>query len=300
MPHMDWDDIRVFAAVARAGGLAAGALAAGVDRSTASRRIQSLERALSVRLFLRTRDGLRASPAAARLLQHAEQMEQAAQAMHSVGSETTRVHGRVRIATTEALATMLVRAGLLELSARHPELEVELLGSNRVLDLARGEADLALRVSAVKEPSLRVRKVAGLGFAAYAAAAYVQQRGRPGSERQLAGHSVLLPSAELAQLPEAKWLASQPDVHVALRTNSIPALLAALSAGTGVAVIASGLARSTRGLVRLFEIAALKPRPLWIALHPDAAARSAVRVTADHIAAILTRAPRPLQEIERR
>jgi DNA-binding transcriptional LysR family regulator len=134
---MDWDDIRVFAAVARAGGLAAGAQAAGVDRSTASRRIQSLERALSVRLFLRTRDGLRPAPAAARLLQHAEHMERAAVALQTVGSETSSVRGRVRIATTEALATMLVRAGLLELSARHPELELELLGGNRVVDLSR-------------------------------------------------------------------------------------------------------------------------------------------------------------------
>jgi DNA-binding transcriptional LysR family regulator len=286
---MDWDDIRVFAAVARAGGLAAGAQAAGVDRSTASRRIQNLERALSVRLFLRTRDGLRPAPAADRLLQHAEHMERAAVALQTVGSETSTVRGRVRIATTEALATMLVRAGMLELSARHPELEIELLGSNRVLDLARGEADLALRVVAVKEPSLRVRKVVGLGFAAYASAEYVQRCGRPSSEQQLAGHSVVTHSAELEQLPEAKWLASQADVRVVLRTNSITALLAAISGGAGIGVLAGGLAQHALNLIRLFEIRALRPRPLWLVMHPDAASRQAVRATGDHIREILRR-----------
>lgn len=284
---MDWDDIRVFAAVAQAGGLAAGARAAGVDRSTASRRIQNLERALRVRLFLRTRDGMRPAPAAERLLQHAEHMQAAAQALRAAGNETTTVRGRVRVATTEALATMLVRAGILELNARHPELELELLGSNRVLDLGRGEADLALRVVAVKEPSLRVRKVAGLGFAAYASAAYVQWRGRPSTEQQLAGHSVILHSAELAQLPEAKWLAHRPDVQIALRTNSITALLAAIAGGAGIGILAGGLAQQALDLIQLFEVRALRPRPLWLVSHPDASTRPAVKAVADHIQQIL-------------
>lgn len=288
---MDWDDVRVFSAVAQAGGLAQGARAAGVDRSTASRRIQNLEEALRVRLFLRTRDGLRPSAAAQRLLRHAERMADAARALQAAGKESAAVSGRVRVATTEALATMLVRAGMLELRARHPELEIELLGSNRVLDLARGEADLALRVSAIKEPSLRVRKVAGLSFATYASPAYVKQHGQPGSEQQLAGHHVVVHSGELEQLPEAKWLASRTGVRVALRTNSITTLLAAIAAGAGIGVLAGGLAQQALGLVRLFEVRALRPRPLWLVTHPDAASRPAVRVTAEHIAAILSRAP---------
>jgi DNA-binding transcriptional LysR family regulator len=170
---------------------------------------------------------------------------------------------------------------------RHPELEIELLGSNRVLDLARGEADLALRVVAVKEPSLRVRKVAGLGFAAYASSAYVQRRGRPNGEQQLAGHSVILQSAELAQLPEAKWLANQPDVEIALRTNSITALLAAIAGGAGIGILAGGLAKQALDLIQLFEVRTLRPRPLWLVAHPDASTRPAVQAVADHIQQIL-------------
>jgi DNA-binding transcriptional LysR family regulator len=288
MACMDWDDVRVFAAVLRARNLGAGASAAGVDRSTASRRIASLERALKTKLFLRTRDGLQPSAAGERLLAHAERMAAEAQALEASASESgSEVSGRVRLATTETLAAMLVRQGLLDLCRRYPALELELLGENRVVDLTRGEADLALRVTTAKEPSLRVRRVARLGFAAFADEAYTRTRGRPRSEHELAGHDVLVHAGELARLPEAKWLTTRPGVRVVLRTSSMTALLAAVSAGAGIAVISGSWMERQFGLIRLFDIDALAPRSLWLVSHPDASARSAVRVTADHIAALL-------------
>jgi DNA-binding transcriptional LysR family regulator len=290
MQGMDWDDVRVFHAVASARSLAAGARQAGQDRSTASRRIAALERALGARLFFRTRDGLRLSPTGERLLEHAERMAADARALEASGSEEgAEVGGRVRIATTESLAAMLVREGLLELRGRHPQLEIELLGSNRSVDLARGEADMALRISAIKEPSLRARKVARLPFALFAGQPYVQRRGRPRSERELAGHDVLLHGGELAALPESRWLASRPGVRVALRTSSMTALLAAAIDGAGVAAITGPWGERELGLVRLFDLEAIPPRPLWLVMHPDARARTAVRAVADHVAAIVGR-----------
>src|SRR5690349_15631934 len=199
---LDWDDVRVFAAVARAESLSAGARDVGLDRSTASRRITSLEAAVGARLFLRTRDGLRLSAVGIRLREHAERMAGEARALVTSAADGGRsASGLVRIATTEALAATLVRRGLLELRGAHPDLEVELLGANRVVDLARGEADLALRVTKTAEPSLRVRRVARLPFHAVAGEPYVRRRGRPRNERELAGHDVLLHSGELATLP---------------------------------------------------------------------------------------------------
>jgi DNA-binding transcriptional LysR family regulator len=285
---MDWDDVRVFEAVASARSLSAGARGAGVDRSTASRRIAGLERALGARLFLRTRSGLRLSPAGERLLVHAGRMGEQARALQAAASEAgATATGKVRIATTEALATTLVRSGLLELRARHPGLELELLGGNRVLDLARGEADLALRVTRVSEPSLRVRKVARLPFALFAAERYLARRGRPKSERELAGHEVLAHGGELASLPEARWLTGRAGVQVVLRSSSLVALMAAAIEGAGLVVLAGALGERDYGLVRLFDIESLTPRPLWLAMHPDAAARSAVRIVADRIARIV-------------
>src|SRR4051794_26999077 len=110
---MDWDDVRVFRAVARAHSLAAGAREAGQDRSTASRRIAALERDLGARLFLRTRDGLRLSPTGDRLLVHAERMDAEARALAlSAAEDAEGASGLVRLATTESLAALLVREGL--------------------------------------------------------------------------------------------------------------------------------------------------------------------------------------------
>jgi DNA-binding transcriptional LysR family regulator len=290
MPPMNWDDVRVFVAIARAKSLGAGARAVGLDRSTASRRIAALETSLGARLFLRTRDGLRLSTVGDGLLVHAERMSADATALASAASQAgDQVRGRVRLATTESLAAMLVRGGLLDLSQRHPGLELEVLGENRIVDLSRGDADLALRVSPVREPSLRAKRVARLPFSLYAAERYVARRGRPLGERDLDGHDAVAYGGEFVALPEAKWLGAQAGVRVVLRTTSVTAMISAVIDGFGVAPIAGAWAERELGLVRLFEIDALQPRSLWLAMHPDSATRAAVRAVATRVGEIAKR-----------
>jgi DNA-binding transcriptional LysR family regulator len=290
MQRMEWDDVRVFLAVARAKGLAGGARALNLDRSTASRRIASLERSLHARLFLRTRDGLRLSAAGSALVERAERMASEAKAIESTAALTAdAVRGRVRLATTESLAAMLVRGGLLELVSRHASLELELLGDNRVVDLPRGEADLALRLSPVREPSLRVKRVARLPFVLIASQAYLSRQRGPRDASELAGHDAVTFGGDLASLPEARWLAAHPEVRVVLRTTSVTALLAAVVDGAGLAVVAGVWGERELGLVRLVAIDGLSPRPLWLVMHPDAADRAAVRAVAAQVAAIAKR-----------
>jgi DNA-binding transcriptional LysR family regulator len=287
---MDWDDVRVFLAVAQAASLAQGARAVGLDRSTASRRLAALEAALGAQLFVRAPGGLRLTTAGRRLTHRAEAMGQAARAMLAEATlEQAELAGTVRVATTEAFAVLLVQEGLLALRAQHPQLVVELLGGNRPLDIARGEADLALRVSPVKEAHVKVRRVARLGLALFASEDYVRRRGAPASPKALAGHDVVLLGGELAVVPEAQWLASQPGVQVAFRSSSMSALLAAVSGGAGIGAFTDAWGARTEGLRRLFALEFIEPRPLFLATAPEAAARPAVRVVADHIAEILGR-----------
>ena len=290
MLRMNWDDVRVFLSVERAGSLAGGARAAGLDKSTASRRIASLDASLGARLFLRARDGLRLSAAGVRFRAHAEEMATIATSLMSTAQdEASGVIGRVRVATTESLAAVLVREGLLELTARHPKLELELFGENRIVDLTRGEADLALRIAPAKEPSLQVKRVALLPFAVFASEDYVARRGRPESDAELGGHDVVAYAGELERLPEARWLLAHPEARIVLRTTSIPALLSAVVAGYGLAVIAGAWAGVELGLSRLFMVSDLPPRSLWLAAHPDALQRPAVRAVWNEIARIAKR-----------
>ncbi|MFT3767192.1 MAG: LysR family transcriptional regulator [Minicystis sp.] len=258
--------------------------------STASRRIAALETALGAKVFLRTRDGLRLSPTGTRLLERAERMAAEARALATDAADAGgQIAGTVRVATTEALAVMLVEEGILELCERYRGLVIELLGGNRPLDLTRGEADLALRVTPVREADVQVRRVVRLGFAAFAAESYARRRGAPADEHGLAGHDIVLPGGELSALPEAKWLATRPDVRVAFRSSSMPALMSAAAAGVGIGVLTDAWGLRVPGLRRLFAVDAIEPRPLWLATAPDSASRAAVKLVAERIVAILTR-----------
>jgi DNA-binding transcriptional LysR family regulator len=195
------------------------------------------------------------------------------------------VEGVVRVATTEGLATLLVERGLLQLLEQHPGLTIELLSGNRPLDMGAGEADLALRLVRPEAGEVRVRKLAELELAVCASSAYVARRGAPRSEAELAGHRALVTGGELARLPESRWLAEVPGVRVALRTASMPALAVATRAGVGIAALPVAWARLD-GLEILFP-APVPPRPLWLAVAPDAANRPAVRAVAERLATLV-------------
>jgi DNA-binding transcriptional LysR family regulator len=262
----------------------------GVDRSTVSRRLTLLERRLGTRFFARTRDGLRPTAAAERVRPFVEKMAaDVADVEQAALSETGEASGVVRVATTEAMATLLVNGGLLALREQHPKLLVELLSSNQPVDLLRGEADVALRVSPLRHASLRVRCVARLKVGLFAAPSYLEGRGRPTTPTALCGHDVIIPAGDLAKLPEARWLAARTGVRVVFRSNSIPALLSAAARGLGVVPLTAAWADLDRRLERFQLIEELPARAVWLVTPSAAGTRVAVRVVADRIAAIFAR-----------
>lgn len=262
----------------RAPTLALGAKALGIDKSTASRRIDGLETSLGAKLFVRTREGMRPSAVGERLRGHAERIEAEMLALTSAavaGGE--EIAGRVRIATTEGLAARLVQAGILELRNEHPGLELEVLGGNRPVDLSRGEADLAIRVTPATDPTLTVRVLHKSPIGLYAAPAYLGARGTPKRLSDLSGHDVLLPSAELDVLPEARLLRELPGVIVSFRSSSLPALVEAALRGHGLVPLTEAWGDGTAGLERVLTLSNIPPRPTWLVVHPDVANRPAVR-----------------------
>jgi DNA-binding transcriptional LysR family regulator len=291
---LPWDDVRVLLALLRTKSLAGAGRALGVDRSTMSRRVASLERALGAKLFLRTRDGLRPAAAAERLRAQAERVEAEMRAFERAATaREDQISGVVRVAATEAFGAFLVERGLLDLRRDHPGVVVELIGGNRPVDIARGEADIALRLVPLQEAALKARCVARLGFGLYSSPSYLKERGTPRAEADLDGHDVLVPGGELSQLPEAKWLASQPGVRIAFRSTSMPAIHAACAAGHGLAVLTRPWGELTPALTQVFPIEELPRRPLWLVVQPDVAKRPEVRVVVERIGAIadgLTRA----------
>jgi DNA-binding transcriptional LysR family regulator len=287
---VDWDDVRVLLAVFRAKSLEGAARQVGLDASTVSRRLAHLEEKIEARLFVRTRDGMRPTAAADRLRAHAESMEREAAALvRAARARESHASGVVRVATTDALGRLLVAEGLLDLQREHPELVIELMGENRPVDLARGDADVAVRLAALRQPSLRARCLASMGVGLFAAPSYLAARGRVRGPAALEGHDVLVPSGELARLPEARWLARRPGVRVRLRSNSVASLVLAAVLGHGVVPLPVGWGDSEAGLERLFVLDAIPKRKIWLVTHESAAERPSVGVVAAQIATLLAR-----------
>ena len=292
---MIWDDARFVLALLRTPSSERAAELLGVDRSTISRRLAAIEKSLGATLFARTRNGHRPSAAALRLRPHAEAMEQAARALETAVGDAGEggVTGRVRVASTEGLAAMLVADGLLDVARAHPALDLEVIGGNRPVDLANDEADLALRVAAVREAALRVRCLARVGIGLFASHAYVGTRGKPQQQAvargDLAGHDLLLPAGELARLPEARWLAARKGARVALRSNTMPTLIAAAVAGHGIVALDLSWGRANTELAELAVLDHIPRRPVWLVTRAETPERTAIRVVRERIAAIVAR-----------
>jgi DNA-binding transcriptional LysR family regulator len=287
---VEWDDVRVLLALFRASNLHDAGRALGMNASTVSRRLAALETRMGGQLFARTRDGLRPTAAADRLRPHAERMETDAAALaHAMRADAHEVSGVVRVATTEAFARILAHNGLLSVRDDHPDVVVELLAGNRPVDLGRGEADLAIRLAALRQQALRGRCLATMGVALFASPEYLRVRGFVKAAADLAGHDVLVPAGELAQLPEAKWLARQPGVRVVFRSNCMPALVEAAQRGAGIVPLPIGWGKSERGLDQLFELDSAGKRKIWLVAHDAAAKRPEVRVVSKQIITIFER-----------
>ena len=158
---MNWDDTRIFLALQREGTLRSAARVAGVDQATVGRRVAALERALGATLFLRTSEGYVLTPAGENALQSAEKMEKFADDLVRQAQGTdTRLAGEVKVTTTDTLALEFVIPSIARLHAEHPDVHVILNTSTQLLNLARREADIAIRNQKPENPDLVARRLA--------------------------------------------------------------------------------------------------------------------------------------------
>lgn len=282
---LQWDDARIFLAIARAGSLSGASAALGLGVATVSRRLDRLEAALAMPLFSRHQSGYRLTADGQALLAPAEALEQAAQALGDAAQSQGQVAGVVRLATAENLANPLIVPSLALLLERHPGLRVQLVSGVQTLNLHRRDADLAVRMAQPTAGHLTIRRLGTLGFGLYGAPAYVQARAAPDGCLAFEGEAFIGWDEDHAHLPAARWLERTLRGRPArLETNTLSAQLAAAEAGLGLAVLPHFLARSA-GLVCV-ERQLGADQPIWLAMHADLAQSRRVRAVADHLIAL--------------
>lgn len=278
MGAFSWDGARVLLVAARGGSLSAAAKALRVDQATVSRRLVALEREAGARLLDRLPHGVRPTTVGARLLARVEAMEGAALAAErELCGAREGLTGALRLTAPEVLGSRFLAPRLGPFLERHPRLTLELRAQNRVANLTRREADVALRLAAPGQPSLVARAVGVVATGLYASHEYVAARGRPGPGR-FAGHALIDFDETLRPEPETSWLARHAaGGRVALRCNTLAAQAEAVAAGVGAALLPCYLAAGYAALVPLLSPHEVLARKLWVVTHADARRGEAVR-----------------------
>jgi DNA-binding transcriptional LysR family regulator len=285
----DWSDLKFFLELSRGGTLAAAARKLGVDNTTVGRRLAALERDLGAKLLARTPDGTTLTPAGEAIRTAAEQMEQAVfrGEQQALGADR-KLSGLVRIATTEMLGELVVMPALRVLHERHPQIRVELIAGSSKLDLARREADVALRYTRPESGDLVVHRAGTVAFAAYASKEYLAARGRPERGGGFSGHDIVAFDTGMRTYRKGGELAGEPlrDVRFVLRTNSVLMLLSAVRQGLGIGPFPCVLAQPHPELEKIFD-APPELDELWLVVHRDVQQTGRVRAVLEAVEARL-------------
>jgi DNA-binding transcriptional LysR family regulator len=264
---MDWTGPKLVLAVVRAGTLSGAATALGIDHSTAFRRLRSLERSLGTQLFERLPGGsYQATAAGERMALAAERMEDEVLALdRDLAGGDIKLAGWLRVTSSESLAFRLLTPQLKAFRAGYPGIGVELVLDNRLLDLSRREADVAVRTVRPKDGDLWGRKLADIAWGVYGARAYLRRTSSP----RLADHAFIGWDENSRRIRVAEWVETMagPDA-ITYRTGSLVNQLAAVRSGLGLAALPCYLGDTEPGLMRVgVEPIAELADELWIVTH---------------------------------
>ena len=265
MDSPDWDDLRYLLAVARHGSAAAAARALDVTHATVLRRVQAAEKGFGLRVFERVAGRFRVVEQAKPLLAMAESIErQVQETRRHVAAREVVLEGALRVTTTESLMDRLLPPILHNFAQRHPNIVLELLVTNQVLDLDRQEADVTIRPAAEPPETLVGMRLSKLAFAVYG-----PKKGGAAAGRPLAEMSWLALEGSLTHSPVGRWLRDQvAPQRVVLKADSFIVLRNMAEAGLGVAVLPCFLGESSPLLQRIAD-APEAASQLWILTHAE-------------------------------
>jgi DNA-binding transcriptional LysR family regulator len=299
-----WDDVRFFLAVSREGSFSAAARGLGVDHVTVARRITLLEQQLGAKLLSRTPEGFATTQAGQTILSQCEAMEVAALNLERlVSGQDSRADGLVRVTATDALTYRFVIPCIAAIHKTHPGLQIDLLTGIRVMDIARREADLAVRVmfNRPTDSSLVCRKLGDVGFTLYASRAYLAEHGTPKRGHGLGGHDLITFMGAPVSLRSRFFMGeSLEGARVLMRSNDQVAQLRATAKGLGIIELACFFGDCDSEVTRVWPDEAPTFRPLWLITHQDLRRATRIRVVSSAIAEAFQREARVLRYGQRR
>lgn len=266
---MDWDDLRIFLAVARGESLSAAGKGLKIDPATVGRRVGRLEEALAARLFVKSPQGYALTEAGARLLPHAEAAEAALRGAGEGLTSPEGLTGLVRLGAPDGCANYLLPQVLARMCNRHPGLEVQLVALPRVFNLSKREADMAIGVSRPETGRLTVQKLTDYRLHLAASRDYLARHAAITSRADLSGHRLVGYIPDMIFDKELDYLAELGLAAPPLASNSVSVQLNFLRAGAGVGVVHDFALPAAPDLVRILPDEVSLTRAFWLIRHAD-------------------------------
>lgn len=278
----DWNDLRYFLAVAREGSTLAAAKVLRVSQPTVQRRLAMLEKAIGRALVERHPTGYRLSELGRELLPKAERIEaEVASFKRHLNASGKEVTGTVRITYPEANIRLL-KPVFDRLRARHPGLRIEVLVDDRALDLARGDADIALRGGAPRDATLIGRKLVDSPWLLYASRSYLERHGKPERPEDIASHALVAYAGPIAELQPARWLhLVAPHAPIGAYAQSVLGALSAIRSGAGLGLLPVHVGKVEPELLCAFAPQPELTEPLTLLVHPDIRHAPRIRAVLD-------------------
>ncbi|WP_336055286.1 LysR family transcriptional regulator [Nitratireductor sp. CH_MIT9313-5] len=285
---MNWDDVRIFLAVARAGQILGAAKRLGLNHATVSRRVAALEESLGTQLFHRLTTGSELTPAGERLMESAERMEaDMIAARAELGGEGEAVSGTVRIGAPDGFGVAYLAQRLGHLTAQHPGLSVQLVPVPRSFSLSRREADIAITVERPTEGRLVAQKLVDYTLNLYASRAYLEENPAPTKVEELKDHRLV---GYVPDLIISRTLDYATEIYegweAAYSVSSALGQVEAVRAGFGIGILHSFIARNHPELVELNLTQPIR-RNYWLVYHESMRPSRRVQKVAEFISKLV-------------
>lgn len=267
----DWNDLRYFLGVARHHSTIAAGKSLGLSQSTVHRRLTELERKIGRQLVRRHPAGYRLTEVGEELLPYAERIETAVLDFERRVTDTTHdLIGVIRVTCPEPIVYRITKSQLIQrFAARHPQLRIVFVTSDRYLDLSKGEADVAFR-SGDTDDELVGRKIADSHWAVYASDGYIERHGQPMQVADLSQHLLIGFDETLSKHRASAWLQSvAPGATMSARNNSVLGLVYAVKSGIGIGPLPTALGDAEPDLVRVLGPIPELSRSWRLLTHPD-------------------------------
>lgn len=270
--NIGWELYRSFLSVMQEGSLSAAARSLGSTQPTIGRHIAELERVLSITLFIRTQGGLTPTESANALLLPASEMASIAAAMERVArSQGDGIQGTVRVTTSDVIAIEVLPRIFADIAEKFPQINIELVLSDKVQDLLNREADIAIRLFRPTQTQLVARRIGNIEVGFFAHKRYLKKHGTPATLADLEEHR-LIGFDRLTDYIRSvvKTLPFPVDKNsFCFRTDSNVAQLALIRAGIGIGICQVEQAKQDDNLVRLLVDDFCFEMDTWVTMHED-------------------------------